>query len=102
MQIQTLSPFYVLSLPLIHPIITVSSFRHFSFTRSFFLTNAFLSVSPFIPFYLSFYVRAPDCLFLCFQLYSLCLSTLSHHALGFCTYATLYFTYNSFFLFYVC
>lgn len=46
MQIQTRSPFYVLSLPLIHPIITVSSFRHFSFTRSFFLTNAFLSVSP--------------------------------------------------------
>lgn len=42
MQIQTLSPSYVLSLPLILPIITLTPFCHFFFTCSFFFTNALL------------------------------------------------------------
>ncbi len=98
MQIQTPSPSYVLSLPLILPIITLTPFCHFSFTYSFFLTNALSLCLSFIPFYLSclFSLAAPFCLSLCFQLYftSLCLAALFHHALGFRIHATFYFIYN--------
>lgn len=98
MQIQTPSPSYVLSLPLILPIITLTPFCHFSFTCSFFLTNVLSLCLSFIPFYLSclFSLSAPFCLLLCFQLYftSLCPSALFHHALGFCIHATFHFTYN--------
>lgn len=100
MQIHSLSPFYILSLPLILPIITLTPFCHFSFTCSFFLTNALPLCLSAIPFYLSclFPLPAPFCLLLCFQLYftSLCLSALFHHVLGLCICATFYFTYNDF------